>query len=116
MKRDEDSGLVSIELLAILPWLLLLALFTFQVGVILWGVTSADEAVRQGVRAQSLGQDGCAAARATLASSLAVSSCLSAGGALGEGNAVSLVVDVPVLGPVSSWTPTVQVTREAFLP
>jgi hypothetical protein len=107
---------VSVEMLALTPWLFVLALVAFQVGVIGWGVTSAGEAVRQGVRAQSLGQDGCAAARATLTSTLAMSGCTATGGALGEGNAVSIVVEVPVLRPAADWTPRVQVTREAFLP
>jgi hypothetical protein len=107
---------VSLEMLALAPWLFVLALVAFQVGVIGWGVTSAAEAVRQGVRAQSLGQDGCAAARATLTATLTMSECVAAGGALGEGNAVRIVVDVPVLRPAAAWTPRVQVTREAFLP
>jgi hypothetical protein len=103
-------------MLALTPWLFLLALVAFQVGVIGWGVTSAGEAVRQGVRAQSLGQDGCAAARATLSASVTMIGCAAAGGRLGDGNAVSIVVEVPVLRPVAAWTPRVQVTREAFLP
>ncbi|MGF1646891.1 MAG: hypothetical protein ACFCVF_08235 [Kineosporiaceae bacterium] len=114
--RRGDAGLVSVEMLALAPWLFVLAMVAFQVGVVGWGVTSVDEAVRQGVRAQSLGQDGCAAARATLTASLTVSGCTAAGGALGDGNAVRLVVEVPVVRPAADWVPRVTVVREAFLP
>lgn len=108
--------MVSVEMLALVPWLFVLAAVAFQAGVVGWGVTSADEAVRQGVRAQSLGQDGCAAARTTLSSSLEMGQCTATGGSLGDGNAVRIVVDIPVVRPATDWIPRVQVTREAFLP
>ncbi len=112
-----EHGSASIELLGMFPLALIFGLIALQVGSFMWAVTSTNEAVRQGVRAESLGQDGCRAARDTLTSSLTVRSCSAPGGGeLGRGNQVRLVVDVPILRASADFVPTVQIERTAYLP
>lgn len=115
-RRRADAGVVSVELLAVTPLLAVMAVFALQVGLVLWGVASADTAVRHAVRATSLGQDGCAAARGVLPAALDLRTCETTGGSLGAGNAARLAVAVPVLGPASDWVPPVTIHREAYLP
>jgi hypothetical protein len=114
--RRDDRGVASLELLGMIPLVFVIAAIGLQVGVFLWAVTNTNEAVRQGARAQSLGQDGCAAARATLARSLR-SECSGSGGTgMGSPAEVSLVVEVPVLALVDEYLPDVVITRDAYLP
>lgn len=112
--RDE-RGVASLELLGMVPLALVFAILAVQVAAFMWAVTSTNDAVRQGARAQSLGQDGCAAARAVLSDSLQVVDCVN-GGRMGSGSTVRLEVDIPVAGAVEDLVPDVRVTREAFLP
>ena len=110
-----DRGVASLELLGMVPLALVFAVLALQVAAFMWAVTSTNEAVRAGVRAVSLGQDGCDAARAVLSDSLGVR-CEQQGGPLGQGSSVELVVDVPIAGAVTDLVPDVQVTRKAYLP
>lgn len=119
VRRRRDEGVASLELLGILPLVFVIAAIGLQVGAYLWAVTNTNEAVRQGARAQSLGKDGCAAAEATLASSLVQERpCSSSGGGSGpfSNDSVTLVVRVPTLGLVERFLPDVTVTRTAVLP
>lgn len=61
-----DGGQATLELIAMLPFVLLLAGLLFQVGSVVWAITDTTEAARQGARAASMGDGGCAAARAAL--------------------------------------------------
>lgn len=112
-----EAGVASIELLGMIPLVFLFAALGLQVGAFLWAVTNTNEAARQGARAQSLGQDGCGAANATLATSLDVISCNASGGkGMYTPSNVTLVVKVPVLDLVDDYVPEVEIKRSAYLP
>ena len=119
--RDREAGVASIELLGMIPLVFLFAALGLQVGAFLWAVTNANEAARQGARAVSLGQDGCGAARSTLAESLtrdlSPGWCDASGGkSMGTPSTVTIVVEVPVLDLVDDYVPRVVIERSAFLP
>ena len=115
-RRRDDGGVASLELLAMMPLVFLFALLALQVGAFLWAITSTNEAVRQGARAQSLGDNGCQAAEDTLTDTLVVEECRNRGGSGLGGVSVQLVVRVPVLPFVEDYVPDVRVTRDAYLP
>jgi len=114
-RRAGEAGVASLELIGMVPLALITAFVVLQVAVLLWAVTATDDAVRQGVRAVSLGNDGCAVARDVLSDTLD-ERCRVTGGRLGQGSSVELVVGVPLLPPVDDLFPDVRITREAFLP
>ena len=99
-----------------IPLALVFAVLALQVAAFMWAISSTNAAVRQAVRAESLGEDGCAAADDVLSSTLTVVRCDRDRGLLGEESRVELVVDVPVARVVDGLVPDVRVTREAFLP
>lgn len=102
-----DAGQASLELVAMLPFVLLLAGLLLQLGAVVWAITDTTEAARQGARAASMGQDGCGAARAALSGSLTATGCTSAGGT------VRLEVQTPALvDQLPRWT----IDRTAVLP
>ena len=109
MTRRDERGSAGLELVALLPLLLVVAMMVLQVGGVAYAASSAQEAARAAARAASLGQDPGTAARESLPSSLRISA-LSVFGSSGHG--VRLTVDVPSV----SVLPTFQVTREAELP
>ncbi len=113
--RRSDRGVASLELLGMVPLALVFAVVVVQVAAFMVAVTAADEAVRSGARAVSLGRDGCGAAEAVMSDSLEAV-CTQQGGELGTGSSVRLVVRVPVVGAVTDYVPDVRITREAFLP
>lgn len=115
-RSADDRGVASLELLGMIPLALVVAVLVVQVAAFMWAVTSTNDAVRQGARAQSLGQDGCAAAREVLSPALRGDSRCFAEGRMGEGSTVQLVVDIPVAAAVVDLVPDVEVTREAYLP
>lgn len=110
-----DRGVASLELLGMIPLALTFGVLVVQVAAFMFAVTSTNEAARAGVRAISLGEDGCAAARAVISDSYDVD-CDPGGGRLGEGSSIRLVVDIPVVRAVGDYVPDVEVTREAYLP
>ncbi len=61
-----ERGQASVELVAVLPLLALVAAFAWQAVVAGQGVWLAGTAARAGARAQALGQDAAAGARAAL--------------------------------------------------
>lgn len=114
-----ERGVASIELLAIMPLGLLLALVGLQVGSFMWAVTNANEAVRQGARAQSLGDNGCDAAEATLSRSLELASptrCVGGDGPFAPPNRVTVHVKVPIIPFIRDYVPDPTIERTATLP
>lgn len=97
------------------PLALIAAIIALTVAAAFWAVTEANDAVRQGVRAQSLGQDGCGAARAVLSDSLDVQ-CSATGGELGRNPAIRIVVEVPLPSAAEDYVPALRIEREAELP
>lgn len=95
--RDE-RGTVAIEVVAMVPLLVLVALFTLQVGAAGWAASQTQEAARQSARAQSLGRDPVAAAEAALPAGLHVDRVDV------SGDTVTVVVKVPRVAPMPTFT------------
>jgi hypothetical protein len=92
--RRED-GTASVELIAVVPFLLLAVLVAAQIGLVGQALWSAGVAARAGARAALVGEDPAAAAR------LALPLSLRAGTRVSEGEAVSVRVPVPRLLPLA---------------
>jgi hypothetical protein len=103
--RDE-RGSVALEVVALVPILVLVALLTLQLGVAGWTAAQTQGAARASARAQSLGQDPVAAAERALPSGLSIAD-IDTGG-----DSVTLVVDVPRVSPL----PVFSVKRHVAMP
>ena len=90
--RRED-GTASIELVAVVPFLLLAVLVAAQLGLAGQALWSAGIAARAGARAELVGGDAKGAAREALPGLLRTDAEVS------EGNAVSVRVAIPRLLP-----------------
>ncbi|HEY0949920.1 TadE/TadG family type IV pilus assembly protein [Nocardioides sp.] len=97
-RRRDERGTVAIEVVALVPLLVLVALYTLQVGVAGWAASQTQEAARQSARAQSLGRDPVAAAEDALPAGLHVSRVDV------SGDSVKLVVEVPRVAPLPAFT------------
>ena len=98
MSRRADRGTASIEVVALVPLVLLVAIMVLQLGVAGWTASQTQEAARQSARAQSLGDDPRAAAERALPGALRVDR-ISAGG-----DTVTLWVDVPRVSLLPGFT------------
>jgi Flp pilus assembly protein TadG len=103
--RRED-GTASVEMVAVVPFLLLAVLVAAQIGLAGAALWSAGVAARAGARAALVGGDAEAAARRALPSKMQDGAEVSAGGA------VSVRVVIPRLLPV---LPTLTVAAKAAL-
>jgi hypothetical protein len=90
--RRED-GTASVELIAVVPFLLLAVLVAAQIGLAGQALWSAGVAARAGARAGLVGRDAEVAARRALPPSMR------RGAEVSEGEAVSVRVAVPRLLP-----------------
>lgn len=90
--RRED-GTASVELVAVVPFLLLAVLVAAQIGLAGQALWSAGVAARAGARAALVGGDAATAARRALPPSM------QAGAEVGASDAVSVRVAVPRLLP-----------------
>lgn len=90
--RRED-GTASVELVAVVPFLLLAILVAAQIGLVGQALWSAGVAARAGARAALVGRDAEVAARQALPESMRD------GAEVSEGDAVSVRVGVPRLLP-----------------
>jgi hypothetical protein len=105
-RRSGEAGTASIELVAVLPFLLLSVLVAVQLAVAGQALWSAGVAARAGARAALVGGDAEAAARRALPSSMRHGARLAAGGR------ISVEVPVPRLLPAM---PPLSVTAGAGL-
>lgn len=101
-----EEGTASIELIAVVPFLLLAALAAAQIALAGHSLWSASVAARAGARAALVGRDAEAAARRALPSSLR------RGAEVGEEDGVSVQVGVPALLP---GLPRIEVGAETGL-
>lgn len=88
-----EEGTASVELIAVLPFLLLALLVAAQVAIAGHALWSASVAARAGARAALVGRDATAAARRALPPSLRE------GAKVEDGEGVSVRVPVPRLLP-----------------
>jgi hypothetical protein len=88
-----EGGTASVELVAVVPFLLLAVLVAAQLGLAGYALWSAGVGARAGARAALVGRDAAAAARQALPA------VLRDGSEVGEGEAVSVRVAVPWLLP-----------------
>jgi hypothetical protein len=91
--RRED-GTASVEMVAVVPFLLLVFLVAAQIGLAGAALWSAGVAARAGARAAVVGGDAAAAARRALPSSMR------SGAEVSDADAVSVHVVIPRLLPV----------------
>jgi Flp pilus assembly protein TadG len=89
-----EDGTASVELVAVVPFLLLAVLVAAQVGIAGHALWSAGVAARAGARAMLVGDDAVRAARRALPSSLRD------GAEVNDGDPVSVRVAIPRLLPV----------------
>jgi hypothetical protein len=101
-----EGGTASVEMVAVLPFLLLAVLVAAQVGLAGQALWSAGIAARAGARAALVGSDAEAAARRALPPSMRSDADVS------DSGAVSVRVAIPRLLPL---LPTVEVAAEAAL-
>lgn len=91
--RRGDRGQATLELVAMVPFVLFVTATLLQLAAVVWAITDTTEAARQGARASSMGDDGCSAARAALSGSLTTTSCGAGGGSL------AMEVRAPIIVP-----------------
>jgi hypothetical protein len=109
-RRAPDAGSASMELLGILPFLLLAALVAWQILLVAFTVTSAENAARAGSRAATRGQDGEEAAIEALSPWLRDDASASL-----SGTRATVHIEVPILFP-GLTNEDVNVSRSAELP
>ncbi|HEY1853913.1 MAG TPA: hypothetical protein VGG40_04935 [Solirubrobacterales bacterium] len=90
---ERERGQASVELIAVVPFLLLALLVAAQVAIAGYALWSASVAARAGARAQLVGGDAGAAARRALPASLR------SGAEVDDSDGVSVKVPVPELLP-----------------
>jgi hypothetical protein len=88
-----EEGTASVELIAVVPFLLLGVLVAAQIGLIGQALWSAGVAVRAGARAALVGRDPALAARRALPTALR------SGAKVEDTGAISVQVPVPCLLP-----------------
>lgn len=88
-----EGGTASVEMVAVVPFLLLAVLVAAQIGLAGQALWSAGIAARAGARAALVGGDATAAARRALPASMRD------GAEVSEGDAVSVRVVIPRLLP-----------------
>lgn len=88
-----EEGTASVELVAVVPFLLLAILVAAQIALAGQALWSASVAARAGARAALVGGDASAAARASLPRSMRE------GARVAEGDEVTVGVEVPRLVP-----------------
>jgi len=105
-RAGEERGQASVELVAAIPLMLVLALVVAQLAVAGYALWSAGAAARAGARAEYVGGNGEAAARQSLPSPLR------AGASIEDSDGLSVRVHAPALVP---GIPAVPVTAKADL-
>jgi hypothetical protein len=93
MRRRDQIGQASVELVAAVPVLILVALVAIQLAVVGYGLWSAATAARAGARAAYVGGDAARAARSALPTPLRE------GARIDESGPVAVRVAVPALLP-----------------
>ena len=105
-----EAGAASIELIGFLPWLILAALFAWQVLLSAYTAVNAENAARNGSRVEGRGGNGAAAAMGSLAPWLQDNATATV-----EGERASVTVMIPIIFP-SITNDELTVTRTAELP
>ena len=107
-----EEGTASVELVAVVPFLLLALLVAAQIALAGQALWSASVAARAGARAALVGGDASAAARSALPPSMREGARVEEGAEVEDGGGVSVRVEVPRLVPA---LPEVQVGARSGL-
>ena len=94
-----EEGTASVELVAVVPFLLLALLVAAQIALAGQALWSAGVAARAGARAALVGEDAAAAARAALPSSMRQGARVEEGDGAEAEPGISVEVEVPRLLP-----------------
>ncbi len=105
-----QSGSATVEVVGLLPWLFLAAFAAWQILLVAFSATAAENAARTGSRAEGLGMDGERAAEAALPSQLRRDTKIEVNGAT-----TTITVEVPIIVPGLS-TRALTITKHAELP
>jgi hypothetical protein len=108
--KRRDKGAATVELVMVLPYLLLAALMVWEILLITFVATSAENAARNGSRAKAFGNDGSDVARESLTSWLQDDASVSV-----SGDRVTVTIEAPVIIPGIS-TDAFVISRSAELP
>jgi hypothetical protein len=110
LRRSGDGGVIAIELLGYLPYVLAVAVMAFQLAAIGGALTSAEHAARAGSRAAGTGGDATTGALEALDPGLRDRARVEA-----VGETVTVRIDVPVVIPLVDLD-VATVSRDATLP
>jgi len=94
-----EEGTASVELIAVVPFLLLALLVAAQIALAGQALWSASVAARAGARAALVGGDASAAARSALPPAMRKGARVEEGAGVEDGGGVSVRVEVPRLVP-----------------
>lgn len=112
MRRRDDRGSAAVEFIGIVPVLVLVTILCVEAFLLASSFSAAEKAARDAARAGSMGEDGSAAARASLPDWATVES-IDRYGCDGVCYQVRIRVPLVVSGLTSD---RVTVTREASMP
>jgi len=104
----KSRGSASLELLGILPAMILVIMILIQAGAFVYAMNGANQAVRDGARAKSLGQSPSTAVHSSLPGGITAKRISHVAGE----NALELEVSVPTFVPRADFT----ITRTADMP
>ena len=104
------AGQATVELVTMIPYLFLVALLVWEILLLTFVATSAENAARNGSRAETIGDDGGEVAVESLTSWLQDDTEVSV-----SGTRVTVSVEAPVIIPGLS-TDSFLITRSAELP
>jgi hypothetical protein len=109
-ERGDQRGSVSLETIGMLPYLLMAALFAWQVLVAGYIAVNTENAARNGSRVESRGGNGTAAAIESLAPFVRDNAT-----ATTDGESTTVTVEIPIVLPQIT-SENFAITRTATLP
>jgi pilus assembly protein CpaE len=109
-RRGNERGSVSLETIGMLPYLLMAALFAWQVLVAGYIAVNTENAARNGSRVEGRGGDGSAAAIDSLAPFVRDNATASV-----DGERATVTVEIPIVLPQIT-NENFAITRTATLP
>jgi Flp pilus assembly protein TadG len=109
-RAGRERGSATVELVGLLPWLLLLALAVWEIMLVAYTATAAENAALTGSRAHGKGENGEEAAMQSLSSWLRDGAIVDL-----DGDRATVTVEVPLIVPRVT-VDDLSVTKSAELP